>query len=374
MKILDRYVIWRYVKNLLWATIAATVIFQVFDSIENLDKFLDHHPSVWSILYYYWLYIPYIVYLVFPVSALLATLFTIGGLTMSNELVAIKVSGIPFARILGMLVSVTVISAVGVYYLGETVVPETSRIRLNIERYDLRGMPRENRAKHGRIYVQIGEGKQLFINHYKPQTREAFDIKLTEVHKGKILRQLEAYKMVWRNEIWHIHDAIERVFKVDSLKSEKSGEVDFKVNWHRIESYKISGEGLHPDEFEKVQTKPEEMNGKDLQEFINRIKKTGSETVSQTRKWETELHSKYAQPLAAVIIVLFGAPIAAVKRRGGATLSFGISLFVCFLYFGLIQIGKILGEKGTFDPWFSAWVSNMIFGLVGLVLLGKSKS
>jgi lipopolysaccharide export system permease protein len=306
---------------------------------------------------YYYLYLPYIAYLIYPVAALLATLFTVGGLTVTNELVAIKVSGVSFSRVLSLLLLTTSIGAFGTYVLGETLIPSANRQREDLYRYEIKRMPRENRAKHGRIYVQVGKNRQLYINRYKPQTREAIGIQLIERDKGRVIRRVDAEKMIWLDNEWYFQGAQERIFSDSS-----------HVVWNWNVEEKISGRGLHPEEFERVKTKPEELNREELLEFIQRIRNSGGKTL----KWETEAFSKVAQPVAAVIIVLFGAPMASIRRRGGTALGFGLSLFICFVYFGIIQIGKVFGYNGTIDPWLGAWIGNIFFGIVGFYLILKT--
>jgi len=373
MKILDRYIIVTFLKNLIWAIIAATVIFIVVNGVERLDKFVDAKVQLSTVIRYYYLYIPYIFYLILPAAALLATLFTIGGMTMTNELVAIKVSGISFYRPLMLLLLTTGAWAFAAYVLGETVIPPFNREHEDIYRYDVKKLPREYRAKHGRIYVKIGAERQLYINNYKTLTREAFGIKILDVDNGRVIKHIDAEKMVWRDNTWFIDGATERVFDIDRNRCHPSAgdsSTNVSVTWRRNVDLTISGDGLRPDEFERVKTKPEELNGRELKEFIDRLKSTGGKTM----RWDVELLAKASQPVAAVIIVLFGAPIAAVRRRSGTAIGFGISLFICFIYFGFIQVGKILGINGTLPPWLGAWIGNIFFGILGLGLLFKRSS
>ncbi len=357
MKILDRYIVFSFIRKLLWSLLAATIIFLVVDVVEHIDNFVDYKVSFAVAFRYYYLFIPYIMYLIFPVAALLATLFTIGGLTMTNELAAIKVSGVPFSRPLTLLIITTALGAFGIYVLGETVIPNTNHIREDLYRYEIKRLPRENRAELGRIYVQLGSEKQLYINDYKSTTREAYGIQIIETSAGRILKRIDAAKMVWRDGLWLLVGAVERDFNSDGSLTRCVEVVD-----------SVSGEGVRPDEFERIRTLPEELNRQELLEFVERLKQTGGKTL----KWETEASAKTAQPVAAVIIVLFGAPIASIKRRGGTALGFAISLLICFIYFGAIQIGKVLGYNGTLDPWLAAWIGNLLFGLVGLALLAKT--
>ena len=357
MRILDRYVVFMYLKKLMWSIAATTIIFLALDVVNYLDKFIDSRVPLTTVIRYYYLYLPYIVYLIMPVATLLATLFTIGGLTITNELNAMQISGVPFVRPLMLLLVATSAVAAGGFYIGETIVPEFNRERMDIYRYDVRKLPREARSKHGKLYMQLGLNRQLQIDRYSSASREAYGIQLVEVKAGKISRRIDAEKMVWRDAAWHLQGAVEREFEEDGL-----------ISWDGDREISVSGDGLRPDELEKVQTKPEEMNWSELKEFIRRLSSAGGNTT----KWEVDLLFKVSLPVAAIIIVLFGAPIASVRRRGGTALGFGLALFICFIYFGFIQIGKVMGYNGTLPPIISAWAGNIFFGVLGLGILVRS--
>lgn len=357
MRILDRYIVTSYVKKLVWAILAAIMVFIVVNLVEQLDKFIDSNVPASVVIRYYYLFVPYIVYLIFPVATLLATLFTIGGMTMRNELMVVYISGIPFIRVLSLILAVAVVGSVGVFVLGEMAVPDTSRKQNDIIRYQVKKIPRESRVRQGRLYLQISPGRQLYIDHYRPNTREAYGIEIIEVNDGRMKRRIDAEKMVWRDDMWFLQGSTEHIFNQDG-----------SITFHLESDSTVYGMGLEPDSFERIQTKPEEMSWMELNDFVQRQKQIGGSTL----KWEVELKSKVALPAAAIIIVLFGAPIASVKRRAGTALSFGIALFVCFIYFGFIQVGKSLGINGTLTPWFSAWIGNIFFGLLGIILLVRA--
>jgi len=141
------------------------------------------------------------------------------------------------------------------------------------------------------------------------------------------------------------------------------------MTFARSDSITLAGTDLSPAELENIQTQPQEMNRAELKEFIERLRLAGSLTL----KWEVERLSKVALPAAAMIIVLFGAPLAAIRRRGGTALGFGLALFVCFIYFAFMEIGKTMGNNGTVLPVIAVWMSNGFFGLLGLASLAYSR-
>ena len=124
-----------------------------------------------------------------------------------------------------------------------------------------------------------------------------------------------------------------------------------------------------PENLLELQKAPEEMSYLELQKFIKEMTIIGAEV----RKWIVELYLKISYPFANFIIILFGAPIAARKRRSGTAVGICISLLVCFIYFLFIRMGQVMGHQGTLDAWLGAWLGNLIFGVAGIYTLFTAK-
>ena len=138
-----------------------------------------------------------------------------------------------------------------------------------------------------------------------------------------------------------------------------------KVISEKVDSLFRSDFGIAPEDLARINIEPEEMNYSDLRSMVRRLQASGI----RAGKWQVDMAFKISQPFAAAIIVLFGVPFAAFRRRGGLVLGFGLSLLVCFVYFGFIQVGKILGYSGMISPLVAAWSGNFVFGLLGVYLV-----
>ena len=117
-----------------------------------------------------------------------------------------------------------------------------------------------------------------------------------------------------------------------------------------------------------MQKKPEEMSYKELKSFIAEVVRNGGDPD----RWLVDLYLKFSFPFANFIIVLFGAPLSAKKQRSSAGVGFGISLAICFFYFGIVKTAQTLGHNGTIPPIVAAWLANVIFGVGGFGILSKS--
>jgi len=52
-------------------------------------------------------------------------------------------------------------------------------------------------------------------------------------------------------------------------------------------------------------------------------------------------------------------------------MGFALSIFICFLYWGMFSVGKAIGENRVLPPVPAAWFANIIFGILGLALISR---
>ncbi|MBU0509820.1 LPS export ABC transporter permease LptG [bacterium] len=353
MKLLDRYILRRFFQYLIFALIASAVIFITVDSTEHLDKFIDAHVPYHLVLRYYYLYLPYIIYLTLPVSVLLATLFTIGGFVYRNELTAMQSAGYSLWRILGMLVLLAIPLSMATLVFGESVVPVANHERKTLYREHVTKQKNPVTSRRGRLYIQVGQNEYLKMEGYDPENRIGERISLHTLYRGRLLKRVTAERMRFEENAWLLTDAETYAFAQD------------KVTVTRLDTLRRADFTITPDDLSRVNIAPEEMNYVELRDMVRRLKASGV----RAGKWVVDLAFKISQPFATVIIVLFGVPFAAIRRRGGLVFGFGLSLLVCFVFFGFMQVGKILGYNGSVGPIMAAWAGNIVFGVLGVALV-----
>jgi lipopolysaccharide export system permease protein len=353
MGILDRYILGRFFAILIFASLASMVIFVTVDLIENLDRFIDAHCPAWLVFRYYFLYLPYILYLTLPVSMLLATLFTVGSLTHNHELAAMQSAGYSLYRVITLHLLVAVPAGAFAVGIGETIVPASNQLRQDIYRERVTRNSRPTAARQGRVYLQVGHGQFLHMESYDPAMQTGYQVTIQTVGANRILEQIEAQKIVWEGNAWRLVDGQTRIPR------QEGEEID------KFDSLVRTDLGFKPSDLTKIQTRPEEMNYSELKAFVGNLRRSGNRTA----KWAVDLAFKISQPFATVIIVFFGVPLAAIRRRGGLVLGFGLGLMVCFIYYGLMQTGKVLGYNETLSPQIAAWGGNFIFAVIGFFLM-----
>jgi lipopolysaccharide export system permease protein len=361
IKQIDRYIIFQFVKNFLFALLCFILIFILVNLFENLDKFIDNKLSFIAVLTYYLYFIPEIIRLTTPIAALLATLFTAGRMVNFNETIAIKNAGVSLVRfIMPFLAMGMLITAVALYF-NNWIVPEANKQMFAIERNSLG--KNKNVAGLNRLYFQDTKNQLVLIDQFRENDLTALrlSVQLYDPDSlNRMIKRIDAEQMKWDGKAWQIINASERTFS-DSTESLK--------NYKEIPMADIEGFNklnLVPSQITRRQLKPDEMNYGELEEFIVSLKKGGQDTDRQM----VDFYSKISFSFSSLIVIIFGISISTgSKRRKGLALQFGISILVSFVYLGFVKISQSFGYNGDLNPLFTAWLANIVFAGFGITNL-----
>ncbi len=359
MKILDKYLIRQYIQTILFGLLAFTLIFVVIDMMENLDDFLDQNVPTSLILQYYLVFTPEMVRLMTPISVLLASLFTAGKMANQNELTAIKASGISLYRFMTPFILTTIVICVFSVYFGGYLVPMANKHKVFIE---------QNYMKKGLVYLgsniffQDTKTKIVSISNYDLSQKQANQISIQEFSdqdKTKLISRTDAFRMIYDStkSSWFAYDGITRIFSDTTESVEKFMVKEFKQL------------NFNPEDVIKKQRKPEEMTLSELKSYGDEQFRTGNDPTAISIEYE----SRIAFAFASVVVVLFGLPISANRRRGGLAIQFGINLLITFIYLVFMKVSQAFGKSGQLNPLTTAWLANFIFLLAALYNIKRAQ-
>jgi lipopolysaccharide export system permease protein len=347
MKILDRYLLKQFLLTVLFGLAAFTLLFVVIDLMENLGDFLDQNVSEQMIMQYYLVFIPEIIRLITPIAVLLASLFTAGKMANLNELTAIKASGVSLYRFMApFLIAAMFISLLSIYF-GGYLVPMANKQKVLIEQnYLKKGLV----FIGGNVIIQDSKTRVVSLNSFDAVRKQANMISIQEFNpqdNTKVISQLNAFRMVFdpAKNCWVVYDGVLRSFTDSTESIDKFLVRDFPQLNFRIE------------DVIKKQRKPEEMTLSELNKFADEQLRTGNDPTSI----EIEYQSRIAFAFASVVVILFGLPVSANRRRGGLAIQFGINLLVTFLYLVFMKVSQAFGKNGVMNPLITAWLANFIF-------------
>jgi lipopolysaccharide export system permease protein len=357
VKVLDRYILRRFLFILFFALFAFICIFLIVDSIERLDVYIDEKVPSLVVVQLYVYYLPYIIVLALPVAMLLASLFSVGNLARKNEIVAISASGVSLYRTLAPLLLLALFISLGAYYFGEHVVPQASSKRAALIDQYLEKKREAWRKRINNVYMRDSQNRLISMRAFDAARSTGHTVSIRRFEGLELRYRLDCRSMSWEDSVWVLRQGVERIFR----------EGQESVN--TFESKKLTDENLRPQDFAQVLKKPEEMSYQELKAFIAEVKLNGG----NESHWLVDLYLKIAIPFANFIIVLFGAPLASPKRRGGGAAGFGISLVICFVYFGLVKVCQSFGQNGVLPPLFAAWFANGLFAAWAIYIFVRTQ-
>lgn len=362
MRILDIYIARKFIGVLLFALIAFISIYVIVDLIEKLDQFMGKEVPKIVIIEYYLYSLPYIIVLILPVAGLLASLFSVGQMARHNEIVAIKSSGIPLYRILLPIFVIALFISGAAIYFGEKIVPVASVKREDINNTYLEKYKQHSRIALKNINVRDELGRRISIRRLDVGKKVAQRVSIQQFNGLALISRIDAEKMIWEDGKWVLINGYKRDFSAND-------EDEIFEEATPFERLELPDLDLNIDRLLIMEKKPEEMSYKELKTFIAEVVRNGGDP----NRWLVDLYLKLSFPFANFIIVLFGAPLSAKKQRSSAGLSFGISLAICFVYFGIVKTSQTMGHNGTLSPIVAAWLANALFGLVGIGILFKAR-
>jgi lipopolysaccharide export system permease protein len=355
MTILDRYMLRKVALPLALVFVAFVGIFILVDLFDHANRFIDNEVPVRIVGLYYLYYAPMIVVLTAPVAMLLATLLSLGRLSRRNEIMAMKGSGLSLYRILAPVLLLAFCLSLVSLVVGEELLPPATKRRLEIEERTIDKTP-ERIVRTDVIYM-FPDGDVLLARRFNRRSRTLEDVTYEEFGPGqRPERRIDAAGARWTGARWVLEDGSERHFE-DGLEVTRSFE--------RLEL--PEGEPT-PAELAARPVEPEEMGYTDLREYIARLRAGGRDPL----ELDVQLRLKLAFPFVTLIMTLLGAPLAAGTRRSGFAIAFTSALAISFVYYGVIQIGQVLGEEALLPPWLAAWIANIIFGALGVYLLVRA--
>lgn len=358
MKILDKYLIKQYLLTIIFGLLAFTFIFVVIDMMENLDDFIDQNVPTEIIFNYYLVFSPEIIKLITPVAILFAALFTAGKAANLSEITAIKSSGISLLRfMLPFLVTTFFISILSIYFSGY-VVPHANNVKVTLERkYLNRGFV----FTGSNIFFKDSPTKIVNIAYFDNSMNQAHRVSIQEFDVAdptKMVSRIDATKMTYDSTTgnWIAENAAKRFFSSDRESAEY------------FNSITLTDINFHPDDLASKQQKTEEMSLSDLKKLINAQEREGTDPKSTL----IEYYSRFSFSLSSIIVVMFGIPIAAAKRRrGGLAVQIGINILVTFIYLVFMKVSQAFGKNGALDPLLTAWFANLIFLAAALINLPR---
>lgn len=362
-RLLDLYVLRRFLGILIGALMAFIIIFLVVDVVENLDTYIDAKMPRQAVFAYYLFTLPWFVSIGLPMATLLATFFSMGTLHKRNEITAMKAAGLSIRRIGASILIAGVFISGGSFFFDDYVVSAGMRRKAEMQSEFL---TREYRRKHKvvkqNIFLQHSPTELIAIDRFDYRNQQAVGVYFQRFRDGRLQERIDFRKLTWDEErgLWRGTD-----YRYRSFADPADTAI---VSWYGPDT--LISLTITPVDLVKKSVAPEEMRYGELRRFVARLIEHGADPT----KWEVNMHFKVAFACTSFIMVLFGLPLSVGRPRSSLAFGAGMSIFVIFGYYVAIKLGQSLGIKGVLAPFPSVWIPNIIFLSLGFYLLMRQRT
>ena len=357
-RILDRYIIRKFIGTYLFSIAMIVVVVVVFDYVEKIDDFNTTQAPMKSIfLDYYLNFVPFFVNQFSALFTFIACIFFTSKLAHRTEIVAMLSGGMSFRRLMWpYFVGASIITTISLV-LSLWVIPISQRTCVAFEE---KHIVRRKMVQYDRhIYRQIEPGTFLYIRGFSPTSLQASFMAIEKYENGHMRSVLDASEAKFDKETkrWTAQRYITRHF------DDKGGET-FKQN-RNLDTLL----NLDVVELGNMQTMVKTMNINELNKFIEQQRIKGSDLI---RQFEVEHHTRYAYPLGTFILTIIGVALSSRKTRGGTGLHIGMGLVLCFSYILLNRIFEEFAKGGSLPTLLAVWLPNIVYAVIAIYLYRKA--
>jgi lipopolysaccharide export system permease protein len=357
MTILDRLVAFTFLRLFVISILATPPLFILGNLTEKLDDYLDAELTLGEIARGYVFNLPEYFQWSFPMAGLIAAVFTVHAMTTHREIVAAKAGGVSFHRlVLPILVLGTALA--GLALATTDLVPLSKRKASAI--LEQRNFEREWRSD----FVYQTEGGLLLA----VQRLEMLRPRMSGVgihHPGRGVDSTaihaEADRALWLEDEqrWEFENGTLRRIWPDGVQSSS-----------RFQRLRLPALVERPEQLMEEVRDPEELTYEELERQARIVERGGG----KSGELRTKKEQKLAIPVATLVIILLGTPLATSAKRGGAAYGIGISLGTTIAYVLLLKVSGAFGAAGVLPPTWAAWLPNGLFATAGVFLLARVRT
>ena len=354
MRILSLYVAKAYLKMLFLCLGAFIAIYQVVDFTEKIARFTRSGAHWYHIAYFFIAKTPEIISQAAPLAVLMATLLTLGTLSMNSELTAMRSCGVSLGRISAPILAIALLVSVLSLLIGELVLPRSYAARTYTQEVLIEKKSPSTYFRQHNIWHREEEAI-LRASLFDPAKGELKGITLWELAPGSTqpVRRTDASSGTLDARGWIFRDAVVREFKTGEVAATRKA-ASLRVPLR-----------LKPADLKVLGKYSDSMTIHELSRYCDKLRAGGYDPT----RYLAQMHSRFSLPFGSAVMAFIGVPFALRGgRSSGIAFGIGLSLGVGFLYVIVNSIIISFGQVGLLPPLAAAWATNFIFLLAGIWL------
>ncbi len=352
MKILDLYILKKYLKTFAFTVGLLVAVICVIDFVEKNDDFLKHKLGFGFVLRHYFLpVIPFYANLLSPITIFIATVFVTARLASHTEIVAMLCSGMSFRRLLVPYCVGAALVGACVFGLIGWVIPNANKTRVAFE---VKYVKNPYTFSGHDVHFRVAPTAYVYLGTYNNTANIGYNFTLEYIVGTKLTKKIHADAISWNEtkQMWHLEAQTVRVFDGDREHLYRRPARDTTLN-------------LFPKDFASTYRLEETLTTPELEELIETKIERGAD---DTALYVVEKHSRISYPFAIVILTVMGVVVSARKARGGVGLQIALGFALAFVFLVFVIVSRGFATVGTLPAWLAAWLPTLVFtGIAGVL-------
>lgn len=350
MKLLDWYIIRRFLLTFIFALGLFSLIAIFIDISEKIDDFIRKKPPLMAIIFDYYIYfLPWFFGMFGPIFVFLACIFFNSKLAQNTEIIAMLNSGMNYRRFLRPYFISAAFLAFVFIVLNTWVIPISDKHKMAFEEEWIK---EKKVTETQNIRVQIEPGTMMHMESFNYLDSIGYNLSMERFENGKLVLRIFANRLIWnkQKQMWSLENYQQRFYEGNTQKVFKGVIKDTILP-------------IQPSEFIVKTQYISSMTNPELNEYIRKEKEKGSPHIS---KYYVELYKRTASPFSFFVLTLLAVGVSSRKSRGGTGVHLGVGIFVTFAFLLSSQVFNTFGITNVMPPSIAVWISNVLFLAIGI--------
>lgn len=359
MSLIDKYILKKILSTFFFVVLILEAIICVIDVTEKIDKFTQFKLSKMVILSYYLDFIVWIAGFLSPITTFIAVIFVTSRMAAHTEIIAILSSGASFVRFLRPYFFAATFLAIMSFFLNGWIIPRSNFNRLQFE---MSYFQNKFYFEKRNVHMQVAPNVILSMQSFNNQNNNGFQFSLEKFDNLRLIEKLSAENIQWDSVKHKWTLLIWKRKKIDALfKLEHSSDTLLIEKGDKLDTTLV----ITPKDFENDSKMYGGMTIPELTQKIETLRFRGSTGIEA---YEVERHIRYSSPFYIYVLVFMGVIVSSKKSRGGTGFQIALGFLLAFIFIIFFTITSTFAQTGSILPWLAAWLPNILFGLISLLM------
>jgi lipopolysaccharide export system permease protein len=357
-RLMDLYILRKFFFYFVLLLAVFVFLFEAFTFFELLDDIARHRVPFLTVVDYFGFLTPYLVYNLSPLAGLVAVLVTLGIMSKTNEVVAIKASGISLFRVAVPLLLAGLTVAATLVLLDDTYLPYANQ-RQDALHNQIKGRPAQTYT-HPQRWI-FGENSKIYnYDVFDPEQKMFGGLSVLELDAADfhLRRRIFATRARWSEpeHVWVLENGWVRDFS--------DGTVTKFATFTATAPPELSEP---PSYFNREVRQAFQMSIGELGSYIEGLHRAGFDVGTLMVQW----HKKIAYPLMAPVSILLAIPFAFLVGTRGAIGGVALGVGIAVVYWAIAALLEAMGGVGQLPPFLAGWSPDIIFFFLGMYFFFK---